>query len=80
MDLTKKLPKGSELVSVTYRDNYSDDTKTTVCIRVGYKHEPSDRFHYLVENWIKFDVPKIEGNYDPKTKTRKLEHPIYEGE
>ena len=42
MDLTKKLPKGSELVGITYRDNYYDDTKTTICIKVGYKYDPSD--------------------------------------
>ena len=80
MDLTKKLPKNSELVGITYRDNYNDDTKTTICIKVGYKHEPNDAFHYHIIDWIKFDIPKLEGNYDPETKTRELEHPIYEDE
>ena len=80
MDLTKKLPKGSELVGITYRDNYNDDTKTTICIRVGYKYDPSGHYHHDVFDWIKFDVPKFEGHYIPETGKRKLEHPIYEGE
>ena len=79
MDITKRVPKGKMITAIYYRDSIKDDKMTTIAIRVGTPDKHYDGMYYDEFDWVTFDIPKVDGGYNPDRSERPMCHNVMEG-